>query len=48
MWFSAVQTNLSCIVADSEGWALVFWRGVSVAILGCEREAMSRIGVQLR
>lgn len=34
-------------MADSEGWALVFGRGVSVAVLGCERQAVSRIGVQL-
>lgn len=42
-----MQTDLSGIVADSEGWALVFGRWVSVAILGCEREAVSRVGVQL-
>lgn len=42
-----MQTDLSGIVADGECRALVFGRRVSVAILGCERETVGRIGVQL-
>lgn len=34
--FSLKQTDLSCIVADSEGWSLVFGWGVPIAILGGE------------
>lgn len=45
--FSADQTHLSGIVADGEGRALIFGWGVSIAILGGEREAMSRVGVKL-
>lgn len=42
-----VETDLSCIVADSEGWALVFGWRVAIAVLGGERELMNGTGVQL-
>lgn len=40
-------TNLSSIVVDGEGWALVFGGRVSIAVLGGERETVARAGLQL-
>ena len=41
------ETHLSGVVADGERGALVFGRGVPVAVLGGEREALGVAGLQL-